>query len=153
MRSSSRDVFRMPACSTVRCCSRCRFPTWIRIFRLKDAKWEYAWDGGAWPTLSGGHDNKWQYALDTDAAKPDGGIRIQRKAMPAHWNWSLDAPLTLLAPARAFDWKPTDAQALPDKPVKGTASETIRLIPYGCTKFRISMFPVTPKVAGASTSQ
>ena len=48
-------------------------------------------------------------------------------------------------PAQAFDWKPTDAQALPDGPVSGVASEQIRLVPYGCTKFRISMFPVTPK--------
>ena len=46
-------------------------------------------------------------------------------------------------PARAFDWHPTDAQALPDRPVEGSGSETLRLVPYGCTKFRISMFPVT----------
>jgi hypothetical protein len=51
----------------------------------------------------------------------------------------------LKLPARAFDWKPTDAQALPDQPVTGTASEIIRLVPYGCTKFRISMFPVTTR--------
>ncbi len=30
----------------------------------------------------------------------------------------------------------------------GAAPQEIRLIPYGCTKFRISMFPVTPKVMG-----
>jgi hypothetical protein len=51
----------------------------------------------------------------------------------------------LKVPARVFDWNPTDAQALPEQPVTGTASETVRLIPYGCTKFRISMFPVTPR--------
>ena len=93
-------------------------------------------------------DAKWQYALDTDAGRRDAGITVERKPMPAHWDWPLDAPLVLTAPARAFDWKPTDAQALPDKPVTGTASETIRLVPYGCTKFRISMFPVTPRVMG-----
>ena len=67
----------------------------------------------------------------------------ERKPMPAHWDWPLDAPVALTVPAQAFDWQPTDAQALPDKPVTGTAAETIRLVPYGCTKFRISMFPVT----------
>ena len=32
--------------------------------------------------------------------------------MPAHWDWPLDSPLRLTAPAQAFDWKPSDAQAL-----------------------------------------
>lgn len=90
-------------------------------------------------------DAKWQYALDTDAAQRDAGITVERRPMPAHWDWSLDGPVRLKAPVRAFDWQPTDAQALPDQPVTGTASETVRLVPYGCTKFRISMFPVTPR--------
>jgi uncharacterized protein len=88
-------------------------------------------------------DAKWQYALDTEARQHDAGITVERKPMPTHWDWSLDAPVVLKLPARAFDWKPTDAQALPDEPVTGTAAEIIRLVPYGCTKFRISMFPVT----------
>ncbi|MGA2499236.1 MAG: beta-L-arabinofuranosidase domain-containing protein [Tepidisphaeraceae bacterium] len=88
---------------------------------------------------------KWQYALDTDAVRRDGGITVARRPMPAHWDWPLDAPLTLEAPAQAFDWKPSDAQALPETPVTGTKAETIRLVPYGCTKFRISMFPVTAR--------
>ena len=65
--------------------------------------------------------------------------------MPEKWDWPLDAPLALRCSARAFDWKPTDTQALPAAPVTGEATETIRLIPYGCTKFRISMFPVTER--------
>jgi hypothetical protein len=88
-------------------------------------------------------DAKWQYALDAAAVQRGHRIQVHRKPMPAHWDWPLDAPVTLTAPAQAFDWKPTDAQALPDKPVTGKA-ETVRLVPYGCTKFRISMFPVTP---------
>jgi hypothetical protein len=39
---------------------------------------------------------------------------------------------------------------LPAGPVTGTASATIRLVPYGCTKFRISMFPVTPATWAAA---
>jgi hypothetical protein len=95
-------------------------------------------------------DARWQYALDADAARRDAGVTVERKAMPAHWNWPLDAPLALRASARTFDWKPSDAHALPDGPVTGTASETIRLVPYGCTKFRVSMFPVTPRVMGGA---
>lgn len=98
-------------------------------------------------------DAKWQYALDTDAARRDAGITVERMPMPKHWDWPLDAPVVLKAPAQAFDWNPTDAQALPEKPVTGTASETVRLVPYGCTKFRISMFPVTPRAWSQDTSQ
>ncbi|MHB1035724.1 MAG: beta-L-arabinofuranosidase domain-containing protein [Pirellulales bacterium] len=93
---------------------------------------------------------KWQYALDTDAKRPNAGIQVERKPMPARWDWPLDAPVALTAPARTFDWKPTDAQALPGEPVAGTASETIRLVPYGCTRFRVSMFPVTANVVGGA---
>ena len=51
----------------------------------------------------------------------------------------------LKAPARTFNWRPTDENPLPAAPVEGDKDETIRLVPYGCTKFRISMFPVTPR--------
>jgi hypothetical protein len=91
---------------------------------------------------------KWQYALDTDAQRQDGGITVVHKPMPTHWDWPLNAPILLKAPAQVFDWNPTDAQALPEKPVTGSASEFVQLIPYGCTKFRISMFPVTARAWG-----
>ena len=91
---------------------------------------------------------KWQYALDTDAGQRDGGITVTRQPMPVHWDWPLNSPVILKVPAKAFDWNPTDAQALPDKPVTGTVSESVGLIPYGCTKFRISMFPVTARAWG-----
>jgi hypothetical protein len=91
---------------------------------------------------------RWQFALDNASQSEGRDIMLERKAMPKTWNWPLDAPLALKVPARAFDWKPTDVQALPDGPVTGSASETIRLVPYGCTKFRISMFPVTAKAWG-----
>ena len=71
---------------------------------------------------------------------------VERGPMPAHWDWPLDAPVALEVPAQAFDWRPTNAQALPPGPVSGGQPATIRLIPYGCAKFHISMFPVTPKV-------
>jgi hypothetical protein len=90
-------------------------------------------------------DAKWQYALDTNAARRDAGITVERKAMPAHWDWPLDAPVVLKVPVQSFDWQPTDVQVLPAKPVSGAVSTTVGLVPYGCTKFRISMFPVTER--------
>ena len=65
--------------------------------------------------------------------------------MPARWDWPLDAPIASRVAARQFDWMPSDVQALPSEPIEGGVSTTIRLVPYGCTKFRISMFPVTRK--------
>ncbi len=90
-------------------------------------------------------DARWQFALDTDARRADAGLKVERKQMPSRWDWPLQAPVTIRAPARYFDWRPSDAQALPEQPVSGGAAEIIRLVPYGCTKFRISMFPVTDR--------
>ena len=104
---------------------------------VKDAKWQFALDLQRCQGIE--HGNAGQ-----NGTLPPGslGIAVERKPMPAHWDWPLDSPLRLTAPAQAFDWKPSDAQALPDQPVAGAKPETIRLVPYGCTKFRISMFPV-----------
>lgn len=93
---------------------------------------------------------RWNYALNIDGANPESELRIERKPMPERWSWQLDAPVALLVPAREFDWHPTERQALPDAPVADGKPQTIRLIPYGCTKFRVSMFPVTPRTWAAS---
>jgi len=85
---------------------------------------------------------KWNYALDVDAARQDRPIQVLRSAMPEEWRWQLDAPLRLRVPARQFDWRPTPAQPLPKEPVEEGPPATITLVPYGCTKFRVSMFPV-----------
>lgn len=85
---------------------------------------------------------RWAFALDVQ--NPD--ITVERRAMPSRWDWPLDSPLKLTVNAAAIDWTPAPAlPKLPDTPVtkQKEASEKITLIPYGCTKFRISMFPVT----------
>ena len=39
-------------------------------------------------------DARWQYALDADAAARERRtFTVERKPMPAHWDWPLDAPL------------------------------------------------------------
>lgn len=88
---------------------------------------------------------KWQYALDNDEKLNGSDIEVIRKPMPSKWAWQLDSPIALNVPAQAFDWNPTESHALPDAVVPRTNSEIIRLVPYGCTKFRISMFPVTER--------
>jgi len=83
---------------------------------------------------------RWKYALDV--ANPD--VTFARKSMPAKWDWPLDTPVSVTVKASPIDWAPApqdphlpDAAAVARGPV-----ERITLIPYGCTKFRIAMFPV-----------
>jgi hypothetical protein len=73
------------------------------------------------------------------------GIQIERQPMPHQWHWQLEAPLMLRVPAKSFNWHPTELQALPETAIQDGESTSISLIPYGCTKFRISMFPVTAR--------
>ncbi len=87
---------------------------------------------------------KYGYALDLNPAGA-AKVKVIRTPMPAHWDWPYSAPIKLAVPMRPFDWNPTLAQDLPNSPIAGDKSETIPLVPYGCTKFHISMFPVTPR--------
>jgi len=83
---------------------------------------------------------RWQFALDVKNPT----VRVERAPMPVHWNWPLESPLRLKVNAVAIDWAPSpNAPALPAQPVVAQQpAEQLTLVPYGCTKFRISMFPV-----------
>lgn len=89
---------------------------------------------------------RWQLALDVQEPH----VTIERAAMPARWDWPLAAPLKLQVNAVEVAWNPDPkAPRLPLLPAdKQQPSKPVTLVPYGCTKFRISMFPVTaaPKV-------
>jgi len=87
-------------------------------------------------------DADWKCALNLH---PDEAARVTvvRKPMPKRWDWPLDAPVSMIVPASPFDWQPDVNQGLPPRPVSSATPKSIRLIPYGCAKFQISMFPVT----------
>ncbi|MGA2660271.1 MAG: hypothetical protein ABSH34_22470, partial [Verrucomicrobiota bacterium] len=84
---------------------------------------------------------RWRFALDVQ----NPGVAVDRAGMPARWDWPLNAPLKLRANAVEIAWNPDPkAPSLPLLPVaRSKPAAPITLIPYGCTKFRISMFPVT----------
>jgi hypothetical protein len=88
------------------------------------------------------------YALDASIAPRN--VQVLRQPLPTHWSWQLNAPVKLQLSARQFDWQPTELQPLPAAPVKDGKPATITLVPYGCTKFRVSMFPVANGVARGS---
>jgi len=86
---------------------------------------------------------KWKYALVSEDA---GTITVSRSEMPQKWSWQIDeSPLRLTVKAKAFDWKPSAILPLPKEEVTGGEDADITLVPYGCTKFRISMFPIAKK--------
>lgn len=86
---------------------------------------------------------KWNYAMVTEDATT---VDIERSQMPERWSWQIEeAPVRLKVKAKTFDWKPTELLPLPKEEVEGTDETEITLVPYGCTKFRISMFPIAKK--------
>jgi hypothetical protein len=85
----------------------------------------------------------WNYAL-VSANSQD--YIVERSQMPSHWSWQIaEAPIRLKARAVSFDWNPTPILPLPKEYIIDGEETQITLIPYGCTKFRISMFPIAAK--------
>jgi hypothetical protein len=90
---------------------------------------------------------KWNYALDVQGRELGGDVTVERGAMPAKWDWPLASPLKLQANAVVCDWTPSPQRPLPSAPIASPGlPKRITLIPYGCTKFRVSMFPTTERV-------
>jgi hypothetical protein len=85
-------------------------------------------------------DAVFNFALDVSAAPRS--AQVFRQPLPEHWSWQLNAPVKIQLPARQFAWQPTELQPLPATPIKDGKPASITLVPYGCTKFRVSMFPV-----------
>jgi hypothetical protein len=83
----------------------------------------------------------WHFALNVE----NPGLTVERSPMPAKWDWPLNSPLKLRARVVQADWNPDPkAPRLPALPVtQAKPPISVTLIPYGCAKFRISMFPVT----------
>ncbi len=84
-------------------------------------------------------EGEWRYALPSVAPEK---IKITREEMPDRWDWPYNSPLKLEVPAKAFNWNPSPLYPLPAGKVIDGTDTTIVLIPYGCAKFRICMFPV-----------
>ena len=62
------------------------------------------------------------WRLDSSRVLAD--VKVVRKPMPAKWDWPLAAPLQLN--------------------VRSAEGQPLELVPYGCAKLRISMFPDVP---------
>lgn len=114
-------------------------------------------------------DAKWSYALDIPGSEVLARAAVERRPMPERWRWQRDAPLTVTVPARDVYWEPvplrepgnfkmpsrTHETSWPGNPtmpydlLDGGKLVDLKLIPYGCAKFRLSMFPLTHATAWA----
>jgi hypothetical protein len=85
----------------------------------------------------------YNFALNLSPEKPNERVEIEKQEINRPWHWQFEnAPIKITVPAVQFDWKPTEIQPLPPKPIYEGKDTNIVLIPYNLTKFRISMFPV-----------
>ena len=90
------------------------------------------------------HGAKFSYALDVRKGQVSEDITVVSKPMPQRWSWQPgEAPVLLKVRAKEIKWNPAQLQPLPAEPVKGGENTVITLVPYGVTKFRVTMFPVT----------
>jgi hypothetical protein len=76
----------------------------------------------------------------------DKGDMIWSEENGAYLPWQKDAPVVITARAMKIPgWtlKDNSADLPPRSPVKpGSSTETVQLVPYGCTRLRITEFPV-----------
>ena len=94
---------------------------------------------------------RWSFALNVKDPQP----AVERTRMPARWDWPLAAPLKVTVSAMPIDWAPDHlSPALPAELFDKTRpSERVVLVPYGCTKFRVSMFPISVKARSSLPQQ
>lgn len=87
---------------------------------------------------------KFNYALNINPKQIEADVVVIKNPINKVWSWKLeDAPIKLKVKAKEFNWQPAQVQPLPDKPIKEGMPAFINLVPYGCAKFRVTMFPVT----------
>jgi len=101
----------------------------------------------AWPAYEILPTTPWNYGLAVNPADPDASISLVRQTTPAYQPFTADAaPIILKARAkRVPDWKEERRMVgkVPPSPMKTSGPlEDIALIPMGCARLRISVFPI-----------
>jgi hypothetical protein len=113
-----------------------------------DARWQPGADASKWPAFEIQPASAWNYGLLLDDADPRSSFTVVRKAWPADGNpfTAEHAPIELRASGKKIaEWGIDEhglAAVLPQSPVSTRESvESLRLIPMGAARLRISAFP------------
>ena len=122
-----------------------RGPLW---YSLKiGEEWRKYGGTDAWPAYEILPTTPWNYGLVLDGARSGPAIRLAARQSPPYQPFTPEgAPIVLRAMARRVPgWKEEGRMAglVPPSPAAGEGSvEEIELIPMGCARLRISVFPV-----------
>lgn len=100
----------------------------------------------SWPAVEILPTTPWNYGLAVDPADPAKSISLEETKAPAYQPFAFEAaPVVLKAKAKRIpDWKAEKRMVgkVPPSPAKtDAAAEDVRLIPMGCARLRISVFP------------
>jgi Beta-L-arabinofuranosidase, GH127 catalytic domain/Beta-L-arabinofuranosidase, GH127 middle domain len=122
-----------------------RGPLW---FSLKiGEEWKRYGGTEAWPAYEVLPSTPWNYGLVVEASQPEASISLMSQKEPAHQPFEPDAaPVVLQARAsRIPEWKAEGKMVgkIPPGPaVSSEPVEVITLIPMGCARLRLSVFPL-----------
>ncbi|MDE5940791.1 MAG: glycoside hydrolase family 127 protein [Muribaculaceae bacterium] len=89
----------------------------------------------------------YNYAIDPDLIKKPLKVKTSSKATAAAYPFDLTAaPVSISLPVRRIEWEIGPDGLNPNLPEPGKArvlpgTETITLVPYGCTELRLTVFP------------
>jgi hypothetical protein len=122
-----------------------RGPLW---FSLKiGEEWKRYGGTDAWPAYEILPTTPWNYGLILEPSRPEASISVESQKAPAYQPFELEAaPLVLRAKAKRIpDWKMEGkmvAKVPPGPVVSSEPVEDIVLIPLGCARLRLSVFPL-----------
>jgi hypothetical protein len=114
----------------------------------RDSRWQEGADSSEWPAYEIHPGSAWNYGLLIDDAAPARSFTVHRRDWPADGNpfTNAGAPIELRARGRRIpEWGIDEyglVAVLPPSPVAtDTPVESLRLLPMGGARLRISAFP------------